>query len=248
MDLDKLIKNSLDTYSENIVVNIQPFEEIWEKTQVQNKIFPKKIFKLDLFSASGWIEVALFLLTIILIPVLVTQIGSFSSKVIPTNKQEVTLTSNDLENAKKVVSNFLAESYNYSDYLTFNEDINVLYPKDERTKKILSYLSEKYSSDFIARRAALVIPRSAYNLKCKVKLDSLTINTDLPDSKDNQPVFYYTAKVNYIKDGSLTEMTSIQIEGRLRLIYEGNTWKINENSVQSIAPKDWFKNDAYKLR
>lgn len=248
MDLDKLIKNSLDTYSENIVVDIPPFEDTWEKAQDQSKIFHKKRFKLNLFSTSGWIEVALFLLIIILVPVLVTQIGSFSSKVTPSSKQEVTLTNNDIENAKKVVSNFLAELYNYSGYLTFNEDINILYPKDERTKKILSYLSEKYSSDFIARRAALVIPRSAYNLKCKVKLDSLTINSDLPNSKDNQPVFYYTAKISYIKDGSLTEMNSIEIEGRLRLIYEGKTWKINENSVQSIDPEDWFKNDTIKLR
>ncbi|MFL0268189.1 hypothetical protein [Candidatus Clostridium radicumherbarum] len=247
MDLDKLIKNLLDTYSENIVVDIPPFDEIWEKTQVGSKVFPKKRIKLNLFSTSGWIEVALFLLIIILVPVLVTQIGSFSSKVTPSSKQEVTLTNNDIENAKKVAINFITEFTNYSSYQTFDKDINILYPNDERTKKIISYLSEKYSNDFIARRVSLVIPRSAYNLKCEVKLDSLTINSDLPNSKDNQPVFYYTAKISYIKDGSLTEINSIKIEGRLRLKYESNTWKIDEHSIQSIDPKDWFKNDTYKL-
>lgn len=247
MNLDKLIKNSLDTYAENIVVDNPSFDEIWEKSQVKNSIPPKKRFKLDLSSTSGWLEVAMFLLIIILIPMIVTHIGSLSSKIAPSSKQETTLNINDIENAKKVVFNFLTEFNNYSGYQTFDKDINILYPNDERTKKIVSYLSEKYSSDFIARRIALVIPRSAYNLKCKVKLDSLTINNDLPGSKDNQPVFYYTAKISYNKDVNLTEMNSIKIEGRIRLIYESNTWKINENTIQSIDPKDWFKNDTYKL-
>ncbi|MFL0247027.1 hypothetical protein [Candidatus Clostridium stratigraminis] len=246
MDLDKLIKNSLDAYAENIVIDIPSYDEIWEKSQVKNKIPPKKRFKINLYSTSGWLEVAMFLLIIILIPILVTHIGSFSSKISPSSKQEVTLNNNDIENAKKVAISFLTEFTNYSNYHTF-DNISILYPNDERTKKFLSYLTERYSNDFLATRAALVIPRSAYNLKCEVKLDSLIINNDLPNSKDNQPVFYYTVKANYIKDGNLTDITSIKFEGRLRLINEKNTWKIDENSVQSIEPKDWFKNDTVKL-
>jgi hypothetical protein len=240
MDLEQLIEESINEKANSVAVELPSFEDIWGNASRHKRYLPRKRFNFENFSIAGWLEIAVILVMLFILPAVITSVrNSPTTEIKPGSNQQTILTNADIEKAEEEASRFLTQLNTFSDVKNYMEKDYLLYPNDNRTNQLKPYLSSTYSSDFIAGREPLIIPNAAVKLQSGVNTDSVTLIKYSEDPQKKQIVFtFYTEARFDIVVG--TKPFIVKITGQITMKNENNTWKVNLYYPRSSEPSDWY--------
>lgn len=242
LDMEKLIRDAVKNKSDNLELKLPNADILWKKIQEQEKLTNKKKKEKREFGITGWLEIAAVLLIIIFLPVTVTKLrSSQTGQINPSSMQETVAVLAEIEEAKKVASSFLTEFYTIEDYNSFTQQDDMLYPNDNKTKRIRIYTTDKYFiKNLVPNRDLLLMVKAAQRNKCNFQVDKITLTKYTEDMKNKSIVF--TTEVNlYSKfiDGSEKPAS---FRGQITMQNENDKWKVNYYTVTSLEPKEIFNN------
>lgn len=239
MDLELLIKEAMDDKANSVSVELPSFEDIWENASRHKRILPGKRFNLEKLSIAEWLEIAVILVMLFILPTITTSIRNSPSAEIKPGSNQAVISSTDIENAKKAGMDFLTKLNTFSDYKTFKEIDSILYPNDSRTKSFRNNLTDDYYQDFVANRDSLLIPKTCSFFKCSVKPENVTLSKYTEDPQNKQIVFNFETTSKFIQEETSKEKL-VTVTGQITIKEQDGTWKIKLYYPRSSDPKDWF--------
>lgn len=239
MDLDQLIRESVNDKGNKIQVKLPEFKEIWQKTMDYRE--PLKEKKIKKFLIGDWLQIAVVLLIITILPVAITSLRSSTQRrTIQIANEKSEAAQAEIQEAKKIANAFLTEYYTIEDYKKFTQEDEILYPNDPKTKQLKIYTTEKYYNNYLVPSTDhLILRRIAQRNQCNFQIDKIMLEKYSEDLKIKSIIF--TSEV-FIKckfsDG--TEKPA-SVRGQIIVQYDKDSWKIGYYTETSSQPQEIFK-------
>jgi hypothetical protein len=240
MDLERLIRAAAKQKSEKIEVDLPNFDEVWKRAQEQKNFTGEKKSKKRSFAIGDWLQVAVVLLIVTVLPVAITTLrNSAAGQIAPASKQETAASQAEIREAKKVANSFLTELYTVEDYNSFTEQDQMLYPNDPKTQRIKIYTTDKYYKENLVPSTDIIqiISIAQWN-KCNFQVDGISLTKYSEDTKKKNIVFTTEIALKCkFKDGTERPAT---ISGQIIMEPDKGTWKVGYYIATSSGPKEIF--------